>query len=85
MRKPLTDAELAELQDPETWDWESAQRYPPNPNAGAVVRVRIPHVEFGEIADAARAAGVTLATFLREAALKEARARQVGEGPHTSR
>ena len=38
MRKPLTDEELVELQDPDTWDWESAERHPPNPNARAVVR-----------------------------------------------
>ena len=80
-----TEAELAELENPDTWDWDSAQRYPPNPNAGSVFRVRLQGAELREIADAARAAGVTLATFLREAALKEARARQAGEGPHPSR
>jgi GTP cyclohydrolase II len=72
MRKPLTDAELAELQDPDTWDWESAERHVPNPNAGAIVRVRLRGTEFDVIADAARACGSTLEAFMREAALAQA-------------
>jgi hypothetical protein len=74
MGMPLTDKELAELQNPDTWDWDSAERHPPNPNAGAVVRVHMRAAEFREIMQAVRATGSTLATFMREAALGRARA-----------
>jgi hypothetical protein len=73
MRKPLTDAELAELQNPGTWDWESAERHPPNPLAGAVVRVHMTAAEFREIMDAVRTEGTDLETLIREAALAYAR------------
>jgi hypothetical protein len=70
----LTEAELAELQDPESWDWESAERHPPNLNAGAVVRVRLTGQDFRAIAQAARAADMTLADFVRDAAISRATA-----------
>jgi hypothetical protein len=66
------ETEMAELQDPESWDWDNAQRYPPNPNAGAVIRVRLAGQDFRAVAQAARAAGMTLAAYIREAAVARA-------------
>ncbi|HEY7068044.1 MAG TPA: hypothetical protein VII06_41720 [Chloroflexota bacterium] len=74
MRKSPTDEELAELQDPDYWDWESAERHPPNPNARAVVRVHMSSADFREIMAGVRASGSTLEAFMREAALDRARA-----------
>jgi len=73
MRKPLTDADLAELQDPDTWDWESAERHPPNSHARAVVRVHMGAAEFREIMMAVRTTGSTLEEFMQDAALARAR------------
>ena len=32
--------ELEILQNPATWDWESAESHPGNPNPGIILRVR---------------------------------------------
>jgi hypothetical protein len=72
----LSEQELAELQDSDTWDWESAERFPPNPHAGAVIRVHVTAAEFRDIIQAARAADMTLETFVRGAALAHAHKRQ---------
>jgi hypothetical protein len=53
-----------------------AQRYPPNPNAGAVIRVRLAGHDFRVVAQAARVAGMTLPTYMREAAVARAVAGQ---------
>jgi hypothetical protein len=67
-----TDAELAELQDPDSWDWESAERGTPHSQASAVVRVRLRGEDFRAVAAAARAAGQTLASFVGQAAVERA-------------
>jgi hypothetical protein len=66
----ITEAELAELQDPDTWDWDSAERGAPHAQASAVVRVRLRGADFWAVAAAARAAGQTLASFLGQAAVE---------------
>jgi hypothetical protein len=66
------DAELAAFPDPESWDWESAQPYPPNPDAGAVIRVRLAGEGFRAVTRAAHAANMTVAEFVRVAAVTRA-------------
>ena len=69
----ITAAELAELQNPDTWDWDSAERGTPHPQANAVVRVHLRGEDFRVVAAAARASGQTLASFVGQAAVERAR------------
>ena len=68
-----TDAEeLRELQDPESWAWDTAVVMPPVPDAGAVVAVRFAGEDFKRIAREAEAAGMRLTEFIRQGALEKA-------------
>ncbi len=69
----LTPEELAALEDPESWDWEHAQRGTPVPQAGVSYRVRFDGDEVHAIGDAARAQGVSDIEFIRRSALSAAK------------
>ena len=71
-RSDMDDDELRELQDPDNWDWDSAEVMPPVPNAGAAVLVTFAGEDFDRVAREAKAAGMKLTGFIREAALEKA-------------
>lgn len=64
--------ELKELQDPDNWDWDSAQEMPPVKNPRASVRVAFDLRDFELVADGAEQAGLKLTEFIRTAALEKA-------------
>jgi hypothetical protein len=72
-----TEEELAELEDPDTWDWESMERHPGNPRHRSFVSVEFAAQEFQAVAKAAHASQVPLTEFIRAAAVAQAVA--VGE------
>jgi hypothetical protein len=78
-----TDEELAELEDPETWDWESAEEHPPVQTPGARVPVRFSAAELGVLERAAEQAGLKLTAYVRAAALARAQSGAVPEPPHS--
>ena len=57
IQEPLDDEER-ELMDPESWDWDSAVEGIPNPNAGAILRVRFSRDEFLALERVARDQGI---------------------------
>ena len=65
IQEPLDDEER-ELMDPDNWDWENAEEGIPNPNAGAVLRVRFSRDEFLALDRIAREAGVGPITFIHQ-------------------
>ncbi len=60
---------LEALEDPETWDPESAELRPGVAHARAVVAVPFAQPEFQRLAAAARERGLSTIDFIREAAL----------------
>jgi hypothetical protein len=61
-----------ELQDGDSWDFESAQELPRERAARAVVSVAFAAEEFGVVSEAARGAGMKVSRFIRQAALERA-------------
>jgi hypothetical protein len=66
--------ELKILQDPATWDWDSAETHPPVENPGMRITIRAQGADLRVLTEAAEAAGMTLPAYVLEAALKRARA-----------
>jgi hypothetical protein len=62
-------AELRELQDSETWDWDQVEAIGPAERPGAVVPVRFSVAEFERVSDAAERAGGSLQEFIRQIVL----------------
>lgn len=62
--------DLEELEDPENWDFDNVQIHPPVKNPRAVVSVEFNRDELDQIAITARRLGMSLTTFVREAALR---------------
>jgi hypothetical protein len=63
--------DLADLENPEFWDAESAELHPGVRNARAVVSVPFAQPEYQRLAAAARERGLSTIQFIREAALAE--------------
>ena len=76
VNKSWTEEELAELEDPANWDWESAEHHPGNPDHESYVTLRFAKEEFRQLAKAARLAQVPLTEFIRGAALARAAKRR---------
>jgi hypothetical protein len=62
-------AELRELQDPQSWDWEQVEYTGPSKEAGVVAPVRFTRAEFERVSDAAERAGTSLQQFLHDLVL----------------
>lgn len=71
LREPLDDEER-ELMDPETWDWDSAEVLPPVPASSTITEIHLSREELALVDRAAQAEGMTLAAYLRHAALERA-------------
>jgi hypothetical protein len=65
IQEPLDDEER-ELMDPDNWDWENAVEGIPNPNAGAILRVRFSRDEFIALDRIARDAGIGPIAFIHQ-------------------
>lgn len=72
----LSDEELRALEDPDHWDWDSAEVHPAVERPGARISVRVAGDDLAALLAAASAAGMTLAAYVRAAALEKARADQ---------
>jgi hypothetical protein len=67
-----TAREIDELEDPENWDFDTAQIQPPVENPQAVVSVTFTRSEIGRVATAARSRGMSLTEFVKDASLHAA-------------
>jgi hypothetical protein len=65
--------ELEELQNPDNWDYERAERRPAAKGGRSIVSVAFPREDFEVVADAAEREGEKLSEFVRKAALTRAR------------
>jgi hypothetical protein len=72
-----------ELQDPETWDFDAAERHSGRGAARAVVSVAFQRSDFEKVATCAEQSGKKTSEFIREAALEKAQ-RQTQPGSVTS-
>ena len=68
----MTEKELQELEDPNTWDLENAEIMPPVRNPRAVVSVSFPRGDFELVSECAEKHGMKTSEFIRKAAIKEA-------------
>jgi hypothetical protein len=59
-----------ELEDPNNWDYEAAERRLPAKTRRAIVSVAFPPEDFQRVSKTAEAAGLRLSEFIREAAVK---------------
>lgn len=80
-QRDFTEEELAALDDPDQWDWEDGSVVYPDPSEPTGLRliVDIDSPDVQVLAPAARAAGMSILTYVRQAALEKARAAQVCE------
>ena len=68
----MDEKELRELQDPNSWDDDSAELHPAVKNPRAVVSVSFAQDDLRKVSEFARAQGKKVSTFIREAALERA-------------
>ncbi len=61
-----------EMENAETWDLENAEVRPPVSGRRSVVSVAFPPADLSRVARAARAKGLKLSEFIREAAIEKA-------------
>jgi hypothetical protein len=69
--RPEESSELEALQDPNAWDWDSAERAAKPKNVGAVVAVRFSLGELTQLNDAADRKGVPLTQFIHDTVLAQ--------------
>ena len=67
----MDSKELQELQDPETWDFEQAERVPGGKAPRAVVSVAFSRPDFERVTHAAERAGQRTSEFIRRAVLEK--------------
>ena len=57
--------------DPETWDWERAERGVPSPHAGAILPIRFTREEVSRLQAAAIQEGLSMHALVKHAALSK--------------
>jgi hypothetical protein len=67
----LEEDELRELEDEQTWDFDSATIHPPSKSARAIVPVAFGPGDFEQVAEYARRKGLKLSEFIRQAVLDQ--------------
>jgi len=67
----MNDKERADLQDPDSWDYEHAIELPASKKPRAVVSVGFARADFEQVAAAARRDGKTTSEFIRDAAMSQ--------------
>jgi hypothetical protein len=70
---PPDDEELAELMDPENWDWDNVLIGVPSPNPTLTIGIRLDAEESRLLGDAARAANMPMTRYIKRVALEAAR------------
>lgn len=65
-----TSEELKELEDPESWDFDTVQVLPPVKNPMAIVKVTFNRDELNHVETMARQRGMSLIAFIKESALR---------------
>lgn len=65
----MDDRELAELENEENWDYDQSVVHSPSKTARAVIPVAFGPGDFERVAAYARARGMKLSDFIRQAAL----------------
>jgi hypothetical protein len=65
----MNDKERADLQDPDSWDYERAIELPASKKPRAVVSVAFAREDFERVAMAARRDGKKISEFVRDAAI----------------
>jgi hypothetical protein len=92
MERSMDEREIVELQDPESWDDETAEVLPPETAAKVVVPVSFTPEEFARVARFAREQGAKTSACIRDAVLdrvdqaetvQRARVRSLSHGPRT--
>lgn len=68
----VSDDELKDYQDPESWESSSDDKRPPLKGGRAIVSVAFSRSDFEFVADAARAAEMKTSEFIRAAAIDRA-------------
>lgn len=92
-RKPRTDTsappdddELAELMNPDAWDWDNALIGDPAPSPTLTIGIRLDADEARVLGDAARAANMPLSQYIKRVALEAVkRPRRVSPGHHKTK
>lgn len=74
-RAPWTDEELRQLEDPDTWDWETEVAHGPSRAPGAYIRVPFVDGELTRVAEYARDHDMELTEFIRRTVLEWVQAR----------
>jgi hypothetical protein len=73
----LSDDELRAMEeDPDYWDWDSAEVHPPVVRRGGRITVRVEDDDLRALLAAASAADMTVVEYVRAAALEKACAAQ---------
>ena len=65
----VSEQNLDELEDPDTWDWESQKKGRPEPSGTSVVGVTLSDEEFDRVEELARRKGVTVSALIRHTVL----------------
>ncbi len=66
-----TDGDGEELQNPDNWDLEGAERRPPVKRARAVVSVAFRRDDFDRVVELAEGRDITISEFIRAATLEQ--------------
>ena len=64
--------ELAELQNPDNWDFDNAVEVKPRRKARAIVSVAFPSADFERVCKAAEKVGTKVSQYIRHAAMQKA-------------
>lgn len=67
----MTDDELRELEDPESWDYESAEKHQGTKSVRVVVSVAFHREDFARVSEGAERVGKKTSEYIREAALEK--------------
>lgn len=68
----MKDEELAELQNPDNWEFSKAARMPGGRKHRAIVSVAFPNEDFYRVCKAAEKAEMKVSQYIRHAALQKA-------------
>jgi hypothetical protein len=83
---PPDDDELAELMNPDTWDWDNVLVGVPAPNPTLTIGIRLEGDDVRILSAAARAANMPLSRYIKQVALEAAtRTQNTASGHDTKR
>lgn len=68
----MNNEEMNDLENPENWDFEKAERHPPVKGPRVIVSVAFPRDAYEQVARSAQQRGMRVSEFIREASLEKA-------------